>query len=86
MAVSAAVVRAGWKLLLMSLLMAAGAKAMKCLLRVSHLGSGVFRWFALGLSDGCNAEIFGLMAVVTALNRLISVFAGVVAGDTVDTF
>jgi hypothetical protein len=85
-AVPAAVMRARGEVLVMPMFMAAGAKAMECLLHVAN------RWFSVvyrigpGLPDIVDTEIPGLVAGVTAANRLTLSAQRVVAGDATHTF
>ena len=70
----------------MPMFMAAGAKTMECLLHVAN------RWFSVvyrigpGLPDIVDTEIPGLVAGVTAANRLTLSAQRVVAGDATHTF
>lgn len=86
MAVPAAVTRARWEVLILSIFVAASAKAMECLLRVAHRWSGVVHRIGLGLPDIGDAEIPDFVAVVTAANLLAVSAHRVVAGDAAHSF
>jgi len=85
-AVPAAVMRARGEVLLMPMFMAAGAKAMECLLRVTNRWFSVVHRIGLGFPDIGDAEIPGLVAGITAANRLALSAQRVVAGDAAYTF
>ena len=86
MAVPAAVMRARGEVLLMPMFMAAGAKAMECFLRVANRWSSVVHRIGLGFPVLGDAEIPGLVAGVTAANRLTLSAQRVVTGDATYTF
>ena len=78
--------RARGEALLMPMFMAAGAKAMECLLRVAHRWFSVVHRIGFGFPDIGDAEIPGLVAGITAANRLVLSAQRMVAGDAAYTF
>lgn len=78
--------RARGEVLLMPMFMAAGAKAMECLLRVTNRWFSVFHRIGVSLPDIGDTVIPGLVAGITAANRLALSAHRVVAGDAAYIF